>query len=82
MAVNDTTMEKFNLMLSILEPLVINEENARLATSEGVIKLLGKVLMLQDAFFSGIRNTIDPIQSATPVQKLALRSLVSCIRCP
>ena len=54
-------MQKFALLLSVLEPLVINEENAEKATKEGVIAVLGKVLLLKDTFFLGLRHTEDMI---------------------
>ena len=48
-------MQKFALLLSILEPLVINEENAEKAIDEGVVGLLGKVILVKDQFFEALR---------------------------
>ena len=45
---DDGTMQKFALLLSIMEPLVINEENAEKAIDEGLIGLLGKVILVND----------------------------------
>ena len=42
----DVTMQKFTLLLGVLEPLIINEENAEKSINEGVISVLGKVLLL------------------------------------
>ena len=42
----DSTIQKLTLLLGVLEPLVINEENAEKAILEGIITALGKILLL------------------------------------
>lgn len=76
----DGSMQKFALLLGILEPLVINEENANNAIKEGVISALGKVLLLEDRFFQGMNKAENIFQCASQILKLSLRSLVSCVR--
>ena len=62
-----------------MEPLVVNQENAEKAIEEGLIHILGKVLTRQDNFFIALRSKLS-VQTAAPLIKLALRSLVSMVR--
>ena len=61
---NDGTMQKLILLLSILEPIVVNEQNAYIAIEENIIEWLGKILILQDNFFSGILSYGQPFKDA------------------
>ena len=66
------------MLLSILEPLVINEENAKRATENGVIQLIGLVLVRSSPFFTGVGYS--NLSQSKQMIKLAVRSLVSVIR--
>lgn len=57
--IDDGTMQKFTLLLMILEPIVVNEENALRSVKEGLMQILARTLSLQDPFFAGLMNTID-----------------------
>ena len=72
-------MQKLTLLLSILEPLMVNEENSLLALKEGMIETLGRILLMNEPFFYVLRLESAP-EASNQIMKLSLRSLVSCIR--
>jgi len=57
-------MQKMILLLSILEPLVVNEENTTKAIGEDIVPVLGKLILLNDPFFEGLFLTGDSFKNA------------------
>ena len=84
MTVEDITEErilnKVLLLLTILEPLVINEENAIKATEAGVITQFVNILTRERIYTT--LSMREFVVQANLLLKLTTRSLVSCMRLP
>ena len=76
----DTTTNKLILLLNILEPLVINEENSARAVDSGMMEIISEVLA-KEHFFAQISYR-DFVIQASLLLKLLIRTLVSAIRLP
>ncbi len=79
---DDETMSRLAILISILEPLLINDMNLEKALNTNVVEQLLALLYLPEDFREIDYNGIDQKKKFPIYLKYTLRCLTSCIRSP